>query len=69
MPMMRVFMHSCLVDFSLSFGFFNGALNFGNFLTAMLSHKDFLGKQLITSTYEMDSGSLSSCTTVQTSSD
>jgi len=46
MPMMRIFMHSCLVDFSLSFGFFNGALNFGNFLTAMLFPSGFPWKAI-----------------------
>ena len=46
MPMMRVFMHSCLVDFSQSFGVFNGALNFGNFLTAMLFPSGFPWKAI-----------------------
>jgi hypothetical protein len=46
MPMMRVFMNTCLVDFSIAMGTFNAQLDFGNFFTALLFPGGFTYKQI-----------------------
>lgn len=46
MPMMKVFMNTCLVDFSVAMGPFNGDLSFGNFINSLFFKSGFPWKAI-----------------------